>query len=141
CDSAKHPALPDWKCPGKTPVRAIAARFSTALPGYRAKKCLHGGQDIFDDHIDALSRWMQAVRLVEPGGGGDALQEKRVQRPPEVVSPDTPALIISTAIPLTSKDFCSRAGNADEAERPRPALSESPNTTILIGFVSPAADV
>jgi len=50
-------------------------------------------------------------------------------------------LIISTAIPLVSKDFCSRAGNADEAERPRPALSESPNTTILIGFVSRAADV
>src|SRR6476620_9976886 len=62
-------------------------------------------------------------------------------RPPEVVSPDTPALIIWTAIPLVSNDFCSRAGNADEADRPRPALSESPNTTILIGFVSRAADV
>ena len=55
--------------------------------------------------------------------------------------PETPALMISTAIPLVSKDFCSWAGNADEAERPRPALSESPNTTILIGFVSRAADV
>src|SRR4030088_671987 len=59
-------------------------------------------------------------------------------RPPELVSPETPALIISTAIPLAAKDFCSRAGNADDAERPRPALSESPNTTILIGFVSNA---
>src|SRR5664279_1463421 len=55
-------------------------------------------------------------------------------RPPELVSPDTPALIMSTSIPLVCKDFCSRAGNAAEAERPSPALSESPNTTILIGF-------
>ena len=46
-----------------------------------------------------------------------------------------PALMISTAIPLASNDFCSRAGNADEAKRPRPAPSESPNTTILIGLV------
>jgi putative ABC transport system ATP-binding protein len=37
---------------------------------------------------------------------------------------------------LVSKDFCKRAGNAAEAERPSPALSESPNTTILIGFVT-----
>src|SRR3981189_869851 len=59
-------------------------------------------------------------------------------RPPELVSPEPPALIISTPIPLAAKDFCSRAGNADDAERPRPALSESPNTTILIGFVSNA---
>src|SRR6266436_3365159 len=57
-------------------------------------------------------------------------------RPPELVSPDTPALMMSTTIPLVSKDFCSRAGNADDAERPSPALSESPNTTSLIGFVS-----
>src|SRR5882724_7812935 len=56
-------------------------------------------------------------------------------RPPEAVSPDTPALIISTAIPLACKAFFSRAGNADETGRPRPALSESPSTTILIGFI------
>src|SRR5258707_4247560 len=60
-------------------------------------------------------------------------------RPPELVSPETPALIISTSIPLIFKDCFSRAGNAAEAERPRPALSESPNTTILIGLPAPAA--
>ena len=57
-------------------------------------------------------------------------------RPPEVVSPDTPALIMSTSIPLAFKAFCSRAGNAAESERPRPALKESPSTTILIGFAA-----
>src|SRR3954471_20165848 len=55
-------------------------------------------------------------------------------RPPELVSPDTPALIMSTSIPLSSKAFCSRAGNAEAAGRPSPALSESPSTTILIGL-------
>src|SRR5882672_1975202 len=60
-------------------------------------------------------------------------------RPPEEVSPETPALIISTSIPLAFKDFCSLAGNAAEACRPRPALSESPKTTILIGFVAGTA--
>jgi len=50
-------------------------------------------------------------------------------------------LIMSTSIPLIFKDFWSRTGNADAADRPRPALSESPNTTILIGFVGPVADV
>src|SRR5712671_6541880 len=60
-------------------------------------------------------------------------------RPPELVSPETPALIIVTSIPLIFNDFCSRAGNADDADRPRPALSESPNTTILIGFAAAAA--
>src|SRR3954451_23115873 len=57
-------------------------------------------------------------------------------RPPDVVSPDTPALIMSTSIPLAFKAFCSRAGNAADATRPRPALSESPSTTILTGFVT-----
>src|SRR5665213_3467623 len=55
-------------------------------------------------------------------------------RPPELVSPETPALMMSTAKPLDRKDFSSRCGNAAGAGRPRPALSESPNTTILIGF-------
>src|ERR1700754_2667997 len=62
-------------------------------------------------------------------------------RPPEAVSPDTPALIMSTSIPLLAKAFCNRAGNAAEAGRPRPALSESPNTTILIGFAGATARV
>src|SRR3954464_5545981 len=55
-------------------------------------------------------------------------------RPPEVVSPDTPALIISTFIPLACNAFCRRAGNAAVAGRPSPALRESPRTTILTGF-------
>src|SRR6516164_11594904 len=55
-------------------------------------------------------------------------------RPPEEVSPDTPALLISTSIPLSFKAFCSFTGNASGAARPRPADSESPSTTILIGF-------
>src|SRR5437762_6111254 len=62
-------------------------------------------------------------------------------RPPEAVSPDTPALIMSTTIPSASKDLFNRAGNAADAERPRPALSESPNTTILTGLVPPGTGV
>src|SRR5258708_14977751 len=62
-------------------------------------------------------------------------------RPPEEVSPDTRALIMSTAIPLACRAFCKRAGNAAGPGRPSPALSESPNTTILIGFVTLAAGV
>jgi putative ABC transport system ATP-binding protein len=59
-------------------------------------------------------------------------------RPPEAVSPDTPALIISTFIPLVSKAFCNFAGNAALAGRPSPALKESPSTTILTGLAAPA---
>src|SRR6266436_1389583 len=70
-----------------------------------------------------------------PGG----IDQSSRSRPPELVSPETPALIISTSIPLIFKDCFSRAGNAAEAERPRPALSESPNTTILIGLPAPTA--
>src|SRR6478735_1574266 len=55
-------------------------------------------------------------------------------RPPEAVSPDTPALIISTFIPLVSNAFCKRVGNAAAAGRPSPALKESPRTTTLIGL-------
>src|ERR1700733_9376918 len=55
-------------------------------------------------------------------------------RPPELVSPETPALIISTSIPLDFKAFWSLAGNAAGPGKPKPALSESPSTTIWIGF-------
>src|SRR5258707_393659 len=48
---------------------------------------------------------------------------------------------MSTAIPLACRAFCKRAGNAAGPGRPSPALSESPNTTILIGFVTLAAGV
>src|ERR1700733_8033370 len=71
------------KLPGKHGVRVIAARFSTALPADRAQKCLHGGQDILDDDVDAFRRRMNAVRLIEPRVGRDALQEKRIERHPE----------------------------------------------------------
>src|SRR5580692_11829718 len=62
-------------------------------------------------------------------------------RPPELVSPETPAFVISTSIPLAFNAFCNFAGNASEPERPSPALSESPSTTILIGLASIADEV
>ncbi len=62
-------------------------------------------------------------------------------RPPEEVSPDTPALVMSTFIPLSPKAFCRRTGKADVADRPRPALRESPSTTILTGRSGAAAGV
>jgi len=40
----------------------------------------HAGQDILHDHIDPLRGRMQAVSLIEPGVGGNTLQEKRIQR-------------------------------------------------------------
>jgi len=55
------------------------------------------------------------------------------------VSPETPAFVMSTSIPLLFKAFCSLAGNASAAARPNPADSESPKTTILIGFAALAA--
>jgi len=58
-----------------------------------------------------------------------------------VVSPDTPALIMSTFIPLVSNVFFKRAGKAAEAGRPKPALRESPKTTILIGLAGMGAGV
>ena len=48
---------------------------------------------------------------------------------------------MSTFIPLSPKAFCSRAGNAAGADRPRPALKESPSTTILTGLSGAAAGV
>src|SRR3954452_20798146 len=66
--------------PGKHGIRVIAARISTTLLGDRAKKCLHGGQNILHDHIDAFRGRMDAVPLVEPDITGDAFQEKWIQR-------------------------------------------------------------
>src|SRR5277367_3241373 len=60
-------------------------------------------------------------------------------RPPELVSPDTPALIMSTSIPLSFNAFCNFCGNESAAARPSPALSESPSTTILIGLAAAGA--
>src|SRR5207248_1103335 len=45
-------------------------------------------------------------------------------RPPEEVSPETPALIMSTSTPLSFKAFCKRVGNAAGPDRPRPALKD-----------------
>src|SRR5206468_3503286 len=49
----------------------------------------------------------------------------------DAVSPETPALTISTAWPLALRARSSRAGNASAADSPRPAVSESPSATIL----------
>src|SRR5260370_6436559 len=51
--------------------------------------------------------------------------------PRAVVSPDTPAFTPLTANPLAPSARCSCAGNASLAARPYPAVSESPNATIL----------
>ena len=66
------------KLPGKPGFKVIAACFSTALPGYRAEKCLRGRQNILHDHIDALRGRMHSIRLVEPGIRRNAIQEKRI---------------------------------------------------------------
>ena len=63
---------------GKPGFKVIDACFSTALPGYRAKKCLHGRQDVLHDHIDALRGRMHSIRLVQPSIRRDTLQEKRI---------------------------------------------------------------
>src|SRR5271168_631755 len=59
--------------------------------------------------------------------------QSRRASPPEAVSPDTPALAISAAMPLAASARCSRTGNASSAARPYPAVRESPSATILIG--------
>lgn len=77
CDSAKHRA----GHPGKTlGIRVSAARISTLLLSYRAKECLHCGQDVGDDDVDAGRSRMNAVGLVELGVGRNALEEERVER-------------------------------------------------------------
>src|ERR1700761_1331091 len=71
----------------------------------------------------------------------DGTDQSSRSRPPELVSPDTPALLISTSIPLAFKAFSSCSGNAAEPGRPSPALRESPSTTTLIGFSAATAGV
>src|SRR4051812_3735016 len=67
-----------------------------------------------------------------------ATDQSSRSRPPEEVSPDTPALVRSIGSPLACRAFCSLAGNESEADRPRPALRESPRTTSLIGLAASA---
>ena len=66
------------KLPGKLTLKVIVACFSTALPGYRAKKCLHGRQDVLYDHIDTLRGRVHSIRLVQLRIRRHALQEKRI---------------------------------------------------------------
>src|SRR5271165_3713804 len=54
-------------------------------------------------------------------------------RPADAVSPETPALAISTATPLALSAASSFAGKDALSGIPRPAVSESPNATICTG--------
>src|SRR5215471_17356841 len=66
--------------------------------------------------------------------------QSRRASPPEAVSPDTPALMTSIAKPLALSARSSLAVKALSTGRPRPAVSESPKTTIRTNR-SPAAAV
>src|SRR5215472_5031772 len=67
--------------------------------------------------------------------------QSRRASPLEAVSPETPALATSTARPLALSACSSLAGKVSSARRPRPAVSESPKTTIRTGrSVAAAAD-
>ena len=46
--------------------------------------------------------------------------------PPDAVSPDTPAFVIVTPMPLAFSAAANRGGKAASAGNPNPALSESP---------------
>src|SRR6266545_2041897 len=59
--------------------------------------------------------------------------QSRRASPPEAVSPDTPALMTSTARPLALSARSSCAGKARSTGSPRPAVSESPKATIRTG--------
>src|SRR5262249_17360986 len=59
--------------------------------------------------------------------------QSRRASPLEAVSPETPALVISTARPLVLSACSSFAGKASSADRPRPAVREPPNTPIRTG--------
>src|SRR3569833_1561587 len=71
--------------------------------------------------------------------GPSATDQSNLSRPPEEVSPDTPALVKSTSMPRSFKAFCNLAGFASLPINPSPALKESPSTTSLIGFNASAA--
>src|SRR5215467_2645284 len=59
--------------------------------------------------------------------------QSRRASPLAAVSPETPALATSTARPLALSACSSLAGKVSSARRPRPAVSESPKTTIRTG--------
>src|SRR5271156_3633477 len=54
-------------------------------------------------------------------------------RPPDAVSPETPALAISTATPLAASAAWSRGTKPSRTGKPRPAVRESPSATIRTG--------
>src|SRR5215212_5166418 len=62
-----------------------------------------------------------------------ATDQSRRPRPPAAVSPDTPAFSIATLWPFALSARSSFAGSASCAASPKPALSESPSTTMRIG--------
>ena len=59
--------------------------------------------------------------------------QSRRASPADAVSPETPALVISTAKPLALSACSSLAGKAASAGKPSPAVSESPSATIRTG--------
>src|SRR5438309_3946610 len=59
--------------------------------------------------------------------------QSRRASPLEAVSPETPALATSTARPLALSARSSLTEKVSSARRPRPAVSESPKTTIRTG--------
>src|SRR5476651_39676 len=65
--------------------------------------------------------------------------QSRRPSPLEAVSPDTPALAMFAAMPLAFSACASLAGKAASAGRPKPALSESPSTTIFTGLSAASA--
>src|SRR5579872_379255 len=52
---------------------------------------------------------------------------------PEAVSPETPALMTSAAMPFFASAACSRGTKPSLCGSPRPAVNESPSATILTG--------
>src|SRR5665647_2876151 len=60
--------------------------------------------------------------------------QSRRPSPPEAVSPDTPALATVAAMPLALSACASFSGNAASTGSPKPALKESPSTTIFTGL-------
>ena len=65
--------------------------------------------------------------------------QSRRASPPDAVSPETPALVISTARPLALSACSSLAGKAALAGKPSPAVRESPSATIRTGRSAPGS--
>ena len=117
-------------------------------------------QNARDNLVDSGRRGMDPVRLVEARIRGDAIQKERIndevvagcvpggeigkdcrelpdvfqaKRPADAVSPETPALAISTAAPFALSAASSLAGKDALSGSPSPAVSESPSATMRTG--------